>query len=303
MVAARRRHLLVLSSLVATAHPFRLRPTRPDFFALTMTKRKASGSASAAATTKSKKASPAKARLAETTTVSTNDSSSNTSPWYTIFTKDDQLYHHYMSTEWGYETRGDDALFELLALEGAQSGLSWRTILHKRHLYRQWFHNFHVETVAAMTTEHVQAILAAEADQAVVRHKGKIESVLHNAQRIMEMRQEAKAKGESTEDALDRFLWSFVNDQPILNGHIFDGTLQGMPGTSAESIAMSKALKKLGFKFVGPTTCYSLMQSAGMVLDHPMNCPEGRQAYERLQQRPGGFQDRRPSSARGDGQL
>jgi DNA-3-methyladenine glycosylase I len=152
--------------------------------------------------------------------------------------------------------------------------------------------------VASMTTEHVQAMLAADADQAVVRHRGKIESVRHNAQRIMEMRQQAKANGESTKDVFDRFLWSFVNDQPILNGHVFSGTLQGMPGTSEESIAMSKALKKLGFKFVGPTTCYSLMQSAGMVLDHPMNCLEGRQALERLQQRPGGFQDRRPTSLR-----
>ncbi|GKY93340.1 hypothetical protein MPSEU_000301600 [Mayamaea pseudoterrestris] len=214
-------------------------------------------------------------------------------PWYTIFTKNDERYNHYMSTEWSYEKRGDDSLFELLSLEGAQAGLSWRTILHKREQYRECFYQFNVDQVAAMTSDHVTKILAAPAEDAIVRHKGKIESVIHNAKCIQTMRREAQDAGESTEQVLDRFLWSFVNDQPILNGFAWTGTLQGQPATSDESIAMSKTLKKLGFKFVGPTICYSLMQSAGMVIDHPMDCPEWTMAHVRLQKRSGGFQDRR----------
>ena len=217
-------------------------------------------------------------------------SASALTPWYSSYTKDDPIYQDYMANEWGLETHGDDSLFELVCLEGAQAGLSWRTILHKRPNYRRWFHDFQVIQVATMT--NVEEILAAPAETAVIRHRGKIEAIIHNAQCVLQMRQEAEASGETTHDVLDRFLWSFVNHQPIWNGLVWNGTLQGMPATSEESTAMSKALKKKGFKFVGPTTCYALMQSAGMVMDHPMNCPEGIQALERLRKRDGGFQDR-----------
>lgn len=209
-------------------------------------------------------------------------------PWYTVFTKDDPLYNAYMATEWGWEVRGDAALLELLVLEGAQSGLSWRTILHKRHNYRQCFPFDDVGRMASMTQKDVETMLATPADKAVVRHRGKIEAAIHNARCVLEL---PRNEGEDGQ-VLDRFLWSFVQDRPILNGHEWNGRLQDLPATSDESIAMSRALKAKGFKFVGPTTCYALMQSAGMVIDHPKDTPEWKAAYERLKTRKGGFQDR-----------
>jgi len=211
-------------------------------------------------------------------------------PWYNYFTKSDPIYDKYMREEWGFEVRGDQKLFEKLCLEGAQSGLSWRTILNKREAYKKTFHGFDIEKVASMTQKDVECIINAEGtgSDVVVKHQGKIQSVINNAIRILEMK-EKESDLEKRNTIFTEFLWSFVNNKPILNGW---NSLSEMPGKSLESEQMSKALKKLGFKFVGPTTCYSLMQSMGFVIDHPISSLEWEEARQRLMKRPGGFDDR-----------
>lgn len=215
-----------------------------------------------------------------------------------------------MQHEWGQEKRGDAVLFEALSLEGAQAGLSWLTILRKRGAYRRTFANFDIATVASYTAEHIEQILAQEnktnTREIVVRHRGKIESVIQNAQCIQRLLNEKERKHESW----DQYLWSFVKDQPILNcqhslssgdkeeddkndGMTTKSAISQFPTKSPESIAMSQELKRLGFRFVGPTTCYAFMQNVGMVVDHPMHTPEWQAAHERLQRRPGGYQERK----------
>jgi DNA-3-methyladenine glycosylase I len=179
-------------------------------------------------------------------------------------------------------------------LEGAQSGLSWLTILRKRQAYRRVFQDFDIDKVAAMTEADVERILQEndpDPKNMVVRHRGKIEATINNAKCIQSMRDENKNNNADNEKdgALDAFLWGFVDDKPILNR--WNGIMDA-PSKSEESEAMGKALKKLGFRFVGPTTCYAMMQSVGMVIDHPVDSPEWKAAYERLQSRPGGFQER-----------
>jgi len=215
-------------------------------------------------------------------------------PWYFIFTKGDSLYSEYMANEWGIEKRGDNALFEKLCLEGAQSGLSWKTILYKRQAYRRVFHNFEIERVAQMTMSDVDKILSSSnnntsltGNDMVVRHRGKLESVIHNAKLVIAMRKDMA--GEQYSNFSD-FLWNFVENRPILNAW---KSPNDMPAKTKESEAMSQALKKIGFKYVGATTCYSLMQSCGFVIDHPYNTNEWKDALSRLQKRSGGFQDRR----------
>jgi DNA-3-methyladenine glycosylase I len=207
-------------------------------------------------------------------------------PWHLAFTKGNADYEDYMANEWGFEKRGDVALFEKLSLEGAQSGLSWLTILRKRENYRRTFHRFDPEKVASMDTSDVERIVNETGSETVVRHRGKILSVIHNAKCVLDMRSQAESSAGS--QVLDDFLWSFVDHKPILNRW----ALRGAPSTSKESVAMSKALKKRGFKFVGPTTCYSMMQAVGMVIDHPVDTPEWKAAHERLQRREGGYQQR-----------
>ena len=147
-----------------------------------------------------------------------------------------------------------------------------------------------------MTAEDVERIVSMEdpdnPQNLVVRHRGKIESVINNAICIQQLIAESKESGEGTqEDVFDSFLWSFVDDKPVLNmrwkvgGGLTDALTQ-----SPESIALSKALKKKGFRFVGPTTCYAMMQATGMVLDHPVGSPEWEAARARLENRPGGYQ-------------
>ena len=245
-----------------------------------------------------KKASPKKNRSQATKVEPLNTSiaiEQGDKPWYHVFTKGDAEYDAYMANEWGFEQRGDRALFEKVSLEGAQSGLSWRTILRKREAYRTTFHNFDPVLVATMTDSHVEQILSQPTDSprdAVVRHKGKIQSVIHNAKCILQMRAEDATK----DDVFDHFLWSFVDHKPILNR-----ALQGdVPSSTAASEAMSKALKTRGFKFVGPTTCYAMMQAVGMVIDHPFESPEWQLAQQRLQERPGGYQDRTILTSRED---
>ncbi|KAL7544371.1 hypothetical protein ACHAWF_007759 [Thalassiosira exigua] len=153
--------------------------------------------------------------------------------WFFPFTKNDPLYVDYMTNEWGFEKQTDQELFENLCLEGAQSGLSWRTILHKRSAYRKAFHGFEIDRVASMTGGSMNCYL-------------KPRTMCQN--------------------------WCCI------------------PSTSEESECMSKSLKKHGFKFVGPTTCYALMQSCGFVVDHPVGTAHWAKAERRLKKRKGGYQ-------------
>ena len=152
----------------------------------------------------------------------------------------------------------DQRLFELLTLEGAQAGLSWLTILRKRDGYRQAFDGFDIARVAAYTAEDVARLLA---DPGIVRNRLKIASTIGNARGIVEIQREY--------GTFAAFLWSFVAGQPRQNAW---QSLAEIPASTAESVLMSKALKKRGFNFVGPTICYAYMQSAGMVNDHLVGC-------------------------------
>ena len=206
--------------------------------------------------------------------------------WFAPFTQNDPLYIDYMSNEWGYEKHTDEELFEKLSLEGAQSGLSWRTILHKREAYRQAFHSFDIDRVALMNGDDIDALVnktSNDPTELVVRHRGKLESVINNAQ----MLQQLKQKG--TISSFKEYLWTFVDDKPILNHW---ESFTDIPSKTKESECMSKSLKKYGFKFVGPTTCYALMQSCGFVIDHVVGTKHWVQAEERLKKREGGYQSR-----------
>ncbi|WP_447917852.1 DNA-3-methyladenine glycosylase I [Achromobacter aegrifaciens] len=162
-------------------------------------------------------------------------------------------YMTYHDTEWGYPEGDDRALFEQLCLEGFQSGLSWRTILSKRDAFRRGFADFEPAKVARFGEKEVLTLLA---DAGIVRHRGKIEAVINNAARALEMIER--------EGSLGAYLWRFEAPAgaPSTRG----------ASTSAQSEALSKALKKLGWKFVGPTTVYAFMQSVGMVNDHSPDC-------------------------------
>ncbi len=164
----------------------------------------------------------------------------------------------YHDAEWGIPSRDDVHLFELLTLEGAQAGLSWSTILNKRDGYRKAFASFDTAKVARFGASRLTALMA---DTGIVRNRLKIESTIANAQAIEALKKDGVA--------LHELLWSFVEGRPIINQW---KTLSELPAKTAESDAMSKGLKKAGFRFVGPTVCYSLMQAAGLVNDHMIGC-------------------------------
>jgi DNA-3-methyladenine glycosylase I len=175
----------------------------------------------------------------------------------------------YHDAEWGFPVSDDRRLFEKLCLEGFQSGLSWRTILAKRENFRKAFHDFDFERVARYTEKDVIRLLG---NDGIIRHRGKIEATINNAKRAKEM---VKAEG-----SLAAFLWRFEATP----------TSQSTPqtvSTSADSIALSKELKKRGWKFVGPTTVYAFMQAMGLVNDHAEDCiirrkvAKARKAFER----------------------
>jgi DNA-3-methyladenine glycosylase I len=163
----------------------------------------------------------------------------------------DELYVAYHDEEWGVPSRDERHLFELLILEGAQAGLSWSTILRKRENYRRAFTGFDPEQVARLDAE---ALLR---DEGIVRNRLKVEAAIANARTWLE------------QDDPVGLLWSFVDGEPIVNRW---RTLAGIPAETAESRAMSKELKRRGFRFVGPTICYALMQAAGLVNDHTTGC-------------------------------
>jgi DNA-3-methyladenine glycosylase I len=164
----------------------------------------------------------------------------------------------YHDDEWGVPTHDDAALFELLTLEGAQAGLSWRTILDKRAGYRAAFADFDPARVAAYTAADVERLLV---DPSIVRHRGKIESTVNNAQRILDVQAET--------GSFDALVWRVVDGDPII-GEWHD--LGELPAATDESKALSKDLKRRGFRFVGPTTMYAFMQAAGLVDDHVVDC-------------------------------
>jgi DNA-3-methyladenine glycosylase I len=166
------------------------------------------------------------------------------------------LEHH--DVEWGVPSRDRRHLFELLTLEGAQAGLSWTTILRKRDGYRGAFLDFEPEAVAAFGPDDVDRLML---DPGIIRNRSKIESTVDNARAMLAL--------ESNGIDFVEHLWSFVDGRPIQNEFTETGSL---PAETAESQAMSKDLKKRGFRFVGPTTVYAFMQSAGLVNDHLVRC-------------------------------
>lgn len=167
-----------------------------------------------------------------------------------------EIRHH--DEEWGVPVHDDRVLFELLILEGAQSGLSWATILQKREGYKKAFDNFNATKIARYTPKKIESLLN---DPAIVRNKLKINATIENAKRFLEIQEEY--------GSFDKYIWSFVDGNPINNKW---KSLSDVPSTSPESDRMSKSLKKKGFKFVGPTTCYAYMQAVGMVNDHVVSC-------------------------------
>jgi len=171
---------------------------------------------------------------------------------------DDPQYLAYHDEEWGVPVHDDHRLFEMLTLEGAQAGLSWSTILHKRDGYRLAFAHFDPVKVARFSQAKVERLML---DPAIVRNRLKIESTVNNAARVLETQREA--------DSLDAYLWSFVGGQPLVGRFQHLGDL---PAETTESKAMSKDLKRRGFRFVGPTVCYAFMQAIGMVNDHVTSC-------------------------------
>ncbi|WP_421355862.1 DNA-3-methyladenine glycosylase I [Pseudocitrobacter faecalis] len=170
----------------------------------------------------------------------------------------DPLYIDYHDKEWGVAQRDGQQLFEMICLEGQQAGLSWITVLKKRENYRHAFHHFDPRKVAAMTEEDVERLVL---DAGIIRHRGKIQAIIGNARAWLAME-------ENGEPFVD-FVWSFVDNTPVVTQA---AELSGIPTSTTASDALSKALKKRGFKFVGTTICYSFMQACGLVNDHVTGC-------------------------------
>lgn len=169
----------------------------------------------------------------------------------------DEVYEAYHDNEWGKPLHEERALFELFSLETQAAGLSWLTVLKKRDAYRVAFAGFELGTVAGFTCKDVERILQTE----VIKHPKKIEAIIHNAKLFLDIKREY--------GSLDAFFWSFVNHAPILND-VPD--YKTAPTTSPISDALTRELKKRGFKFVGSVTIYAFMQACGMVNDHECGC-------------------------------
>jgi DNA-3-methyladenine glycosylase I len=171
----------------------------------------------------------------------------------------DPLFWEYHDREWGVPVHDDRRLFEMLVLEGAQAGLSWSTILRKRESYRKAFRDFDPARVARFGARDVERLLA---DPGIVRNRLKVESAIRNARATIAIVEE--------HGSLDGYLWWFVGGRPIQNRRRRQGDV---PASTAESDAMSRALRQRGCSFVGTTICYALMQAVGMVNDHLVGCP------------------------------
>ena len=179
-------------------------------------------------------------------------------PGARCFGDGDPLYEEYHDTEWAVPVHGDTALFERIALEGFQSGLSWITVLRKRPAFREVFAGFDPAAVAAFGEDDVARLLA---DARIIRNRQKIEATIDNARAVLALHEQGRT--------LDELVWSFA--PPPRTGRA--ATWADVPGFSPESVALSKALKKEGFRFVGPTTAYAAMQACGLVDDHLATCP------------------------------
>lgn len=184
--------------------------------------------------------------------LSTLDTRMHRCPWGAT---DDALMNAYHDAEWGTPRHGDDALFEFLCLEGAQAGLSWRTVLHKRAHYREVFHGFAIPRVATMGDAELAVLLD---DPGIIRNRLKVSAMRDNARAALAL-----------DDGLDAYLWSFVAGVPVVNHW---RTPAEVPASTPLSDRLSKDLKKRGFRFVGTTICYALMQATGMVDDHLVTC-------------------------------
>ena len=176
-------------------------------------------------------------------------------PWSEGF----DLYRKYHDSEWGVPLFDDRALFELLILEGAQAGLSWSTVLKKREHYRLVFNGFDPELIAHYNDQKVAELLA---DPGIIRNRAKVAATIQNAKAFLTI----KANGQTFSD----FLWRFVDGKPVQNHW---ESMSDVPSKTVQSDAMSKALVRAGFKFVGSTICYAFMQASGMVNDHLISCP------------------------------
>lgn len=173
----------------------------------------------------------------------------------------DAEYERYHDEEWGTPLHGDQPLFEKISLEGFQAGLSWITILRRRPGFREVFHGFDLEAVAALTADDVERLML---DTRIIRNRAKILATIGNAQATLEL-----TKGSP--GALDELMWGFAPPRGTT-----PASLAEIPAVTAESTALSKKLRSIGFRFVGPTTMYALMQSAGMVDDHVSGCWRAR---------------------------
>ena len=171
---------------------------------------------------------------------------------------DDPLYLTYHDEEWGVPVHDDRKLFEMLILEGAQAGLSWITILRRRAGYRRAFDRFDPKKIAAWGPERVEQVLM---DPGIIRNRAKVEATVTNARAFLEVREQA--------GSFDRFLWDLVGGEPRQNRR---RSLKEVPPETPASKAMSKELRRRGFRFVGPTICYAFMQAVGMVNDHVTGC-------------------------------
>ena len=177
-----------------------------------------------------------------------------------FWTDGSELYDAYHDREWGRPVTDDIRLFEKISLEGFQAGLSWITILKKREHFRAGFDGFDFHKVARYTERDVERLLA---DAGIVRHRGKIEAVVHNAARAIELQREF--------GSLSRYFWQYEVDTRERPNKLTAEVLRGYT-TAPESVALSKDLKRRGWKFVGPTTMYAFMQAMGLVNDHQHDC-------------------------------
>lgn len=168
------------------------------------------------------------------------------------------LYVAYHDTEWGVPVHDERRLFEFLILEGAQAGLSWRTVLERRDGYRRAFDGFDPQKVARYDAGRIERLMA---DTGIIRNRAKIEAAVNNARVFLEVQQRF--------DGFDRYVWQFVGGRPVQNAW---RSVDEVPASTPQSDAMSRELKRLGFKFVGSTICYAFMQAVGMVNDHVQGC-------------------------------
>lgn len=171
---------------------------------------------------------------------------------------DDALYQRYHDQEWGVPLHDDRKLFEFLILEGAQAGLSWITVLRKRENYRKAFDDFDATRIAAYDSAKIAALLQ---DAGIVRNRLKVDSAVLNAQRFLQVQAEF--------GSFDRYVWQFTGGKTLQSKR---RSMADIPASTPESDAMSKDMKRRGFKFVGTTICYAFMQATGMVNDHTTDC-------------------------------